>query len=408
MTHDQFFLGRQPVVGRNRELVAYELLFRSSQANAATVLNDVAASAAVIQYAFSDLGVQSALGDKRGFINLSEALLMSDIIEVLPPKRVVLEILETVPITPKVVARCRQLKAAGYRLALDDVIDLSDAQKTLLPLISIVKFDMLAMPPEKVAEAVRHLRPYGVTLLAEKIETMAQYDFCRDMGFDLFQGYFFAKPVILSGRAVQPSTMVLLKLFGMIASDAGIKELETAVKQAPDLALRLLKMVNSAAFGLTHKIYSVRKAIFMLGRVQLSRLVQIMLFAQHHGARITTDPLLQTAAVRGRLMEGLAGALGWQAMKERAFMVGVLSLLDVLFHQPLTEIVTLLNMDNCMCDALLRREGPLGLLLQLVVASERAEDEQALALMRELGLSDFDRFNRLQVEALKWASDFGE
>ncbi|MBV8658236.1 MAG: EAL domain-containing protein, partial [Burkholderiales bacterium] len=202
MTTPQFFLGRQPIVGRNRELVAYELLFRSGQDNQAQVADDVAASAAVMQHAFTGLGLQAVLEDKLGFINLSESLLMSDVIEVLPRDRVVLEILETVPLTAAVVERCRALRAAGYRLALDDVIRFDEAQRAILPLIEVVKLDVLAMDREETERVVRALRPFNVRLLAEKIDSPSQHDFCHALGCDLFQGYFFAKPTILTGRPV--------------------------------------------------------------------------------------------------------------------------------------------------------------------------------------------------------------
>lgn len=404
MMDNQFFLGRQPIVGMQRELVAYELLFRSSRTNAALILNDVSASAAVIQYAFSDLGVQSALGEKSGFINLSEALLMSDIIEILPRDRVVLEILETVAITPEVLARCRQLKNAGYTLAMDDVMGLSEAQKSMLPLMSFVKVDVLTMVRTDVAALVRDLKSFEVTLLAEKIDTDEQYAFCRDLGFHLFQGYFFAKPVILSGRSVQPSAQVLIKLLGLIAADAEIEELEEVLKHAPDLTLRLLRLANSAAFNRAHKVTTVRSAILMLGRLQLSRLVQIMLFAQHSGNSIARDPIIQTAAVRGRLMEGMAAALGWANIRDQAFMVGMLSLADTLFGQSRPDVLALLNLEQSLQEALLTYTGRLGALLRLVETSERPDGGNILSQMTKLGLSDFDQFNRSQVEALKWAS----
>jgi EAL and modified HD-GYP domain-containing signal transduction protein len=404
MMDNQFFLGRQPIVGMQRELVAYELLFRSSRTNAALILNDVSASAAVIQYAFSDLGVQSALGEKNGFINMSEALLMSDIIEILPRDRVVLEILETVAITPEVLARCRQLKAAGYTLAMDDVMSLSDAQKSMLPLMSFVKVDVLTMARTDIAGLVRDLKSFDVTLLAEKIDTDEQYAFCRDLGFHLFQGYFFAKPVILSGRSMQPSAQVLIKLLGLIAADAEIDELEQVLKHAPDLTLRLLRLANSAAFNRAHKVTTVRSAILMLGRLQLSRLVQIMLFAQHSGNSIARDPIIQTAAVRGRLMEGMADALGWVNIRDQAFMVGMLSLADTLFGQSRPDVLELLNLEQSLQEALLNYSGRLGALLRLVETSERPDGGNILSQMTKLGLSDFDQFNRSQVEALKWAS----
>jgi c-di-GMP-related signal transduction protein len=404
MTDTHFFLGRQPIVGRDRELVAYELLFRSSMTNAATVLDDVAASATVIQHIFSDLGMPLALGDKQGFINLPTPLLMSDLIEVLPPERIVLEILESVTLTPDVVTRCQQLQEAGYRLALDDVVGLSPDTQAVLPLVKLVKLDMMALCREEIIDLVRDLRPYGLTLLAEKVETLEQYEFCRELGFDLFQGYFFAKPVILTGRTVPPSSLALLRLLGLIIADAEVEELEHVLKQAPSLTLRLLKMVNAAAFGMKKKISTLREAIFMIGRMQLSRLVQIMLFAQQSSLAATSNPVLHAAIVRARLMEGLADALGWPGLRDRAFMVGMLSLIDVVFQQPMADLLALTNVEDTLQSAIMHRSGPLGRLLQLVMASE-AEDGAALrALLPQFPHLQADLFNQLQVEALNWAN----
>jgi len=400
---DTFFLGRQPIIGRQRDLVAYELLFRSSTVNAAAIINDVAASAAVIQHAFSDLGMATALGDRLGFINISEGLLMSDVIEVLPPERVALEILETVRLTPDVVARCRQLKEAGYTLALDDVVAITPECSSLLPLIDIVKLDLLAMRQAEIPEMVAKLRPYGVKVLAEKVETQEQYDFCLNLGFDFFQGYFFAKPAILKGRMVTPQALVLLRIFALTAADAELDDLEKALKQAPDLMLRLLNMANARLLPSSPKISSIRNAIMVLGRAQINRFVQIMLFAQHSGGNVGSDPLVQTAVLRGCLMEGLAVARGWSAIKDRAFMVGMLSLVDALFGQPLAEIVARLNLEDDLQNALLRHEGQLGMLLHLAEAGEGA-GAAAVALMQQLNLAELRQFNHVQVEAFKWAS----
>ncbi|HTJ88611.1 MAG TPA: EAL domain-containing protein [Acidocella sp.] len=404
MTDTQFFLGRQPIVGRDRELVAYELLFRSSMTNAATVLDDVAASATVIQHTFSDLGMPLALGDKQGFINLPTSLLMSDLIEVLPPERVVLEILESVTLTPEVLARCQQLQEAGYRLALDDVVALAPDTQAVLPLVKVVKLDVMALCREQIIDLVRDLRPYGLTLLAEKVETLAQYEFCRELGFDLFQGYFFAKPVILTGRTVPPSSLALLRLLSLIIADAEVEELEHALKQAPSLTLRLLKMVNAAAFGMKKKISTLREAILMIGRTQLSRLVQIMLFAQQSGLAMTSDPVLHTAIVRARLMEGLADAVGWPGLRDRAFMVGMLSLIDVVFQQPMADLLALINVEENLQSAIMHRNGPLGCLLQLVMAGEREDGAELTGLLPQFPQLQAEQFNQLQVEALNWAN----
>ena len=406
MNEEQFFLGRQPIIGRNRELVAYELLFRSSHENAATVVDDFAASSAVIQYTFSDLGMAKALGEKKGFVNVSQALLMSDAVEVLPPERIVLEILETVQITPEVVVRCKQLRDAGYTFALDDVVEMTEAQRELLPFVSVAKLDLIAISEADIARTAASLRPFGVKLLAEKVETQEQYDFCHNLGFDLFQGYFFAKPVVLTGRMVQPSAVILLKLFALTAADSELDALENALKQAPDLTVRLLKLSNLSASPNSPKISSIRSAIKVLGRTRIHRFLQIMLFAQQSGTNAASDPLVQTALSRGCLMEGLANARGWSAIKDRAFLVGMLSVVDALFGQPLAEIVSLLNLDENLKNALLRREGQLGTLLRLAEASERADSQNTITMMNNLNLSDLRQLNRMQVESFKWAANF--
>ena len=400
---NEFFLGRQPIVGRTRELVAYELLFRSSRIDRAMVIDDVYATATVIKHAFSGLGIDSALGKSKGFINFDEKLLMSDVIETLPRNRVVLEILEHVPMTPHVVERCRMLQEAGYSLGLDDVVQLSDGLKAVMPHISFVKVDVSVLAEPQITALLAELRAYDVKVLAEKIETVEQFDFCHLAGFDLFQGYFLARPTVLTGRSVQPSTAQLLNIFRLVAGDADTPELETALRQAPDLTVRLLRVANSVALRRPNKIYSLRNAIFVLGHKQISRIVQLMLFAQHWDRDLSTDPLVQTAAVRGRLMEKIADSLGLSKVRDRAFLVGILSLADSLFGQSLFDILDILNLDKTLHDALLHRSGHLGELLNLVEASEKADSRTFISVARELGLNDMDDFNRWQVDAMRWA-----
>ena len=217
---NEFFLGRQPIVGRERELVAYELLFRAGENRAPPVFDDEAATAAVIQHTLFDLGIEQALGAKRGFINVSEKLLMSEVVEALPSESLALEILETVALTDEVAARCAHLRSAGFMLALDDVVGLSEGHRKILPFVHVVKVDLLAMEARDLPGLVKELRHFNVKLLAEKVETLAQYRACHELGFDLYQGYFFAEPVILSGRVIKPSTMALVKLTRLLAADA--------------------------------------------------------------------------------------------------------------------------------------------------------------------------------------------
>ncbi len=401
-----YYLGRQPILGRGGELVAYECLFRSGSANRAAVTDDVAATAAVIQHAFLDLGVEAALGAKTGFINISQELLMTDLIEVLPRHRVVLELLETVEPGPDLLARCAALRAGGYRLALDDVTDETPSITALLPHADIVKIDILNMPGAKIAELAARFRPRVKTMLAEKVETADEFAQCRALGFDLFQGYFFAKPSIITGRAVQPTELILIRLLAALIAGAEIEALEELLKRLPDLTLRLLSLANAAATFRTHKIRTLGNAIVMLGREQLRRLVKIVLFARARHEQPGADPLLQTAITRGRLMELVARAHCRSEVARHAFMVGMLSLADALFDQPLADILAAIEPDEMWVAALLRREGELGQLLTMAEATERGDDDALNDALTRLGVQDLAGFAPLQVEALQWANAF--
>jgi c-di-GMP-related signal transduction protein len=204
-----FLLGRQPILDRAHRTVAYELLFRANREEAGEVSDGLRATTTVISHAFSALGVDAVLGSCRGFINFDAETLLSDVVELLPPDRTVVELLETVVIDDAIVQRCRDLHAAGFRFALDDVVQLGATHQALLPLIEIVKVDIQATPPEQIPGLVRQARQAGVQLLAEKVDSQARADWCRDLGFDLFQGYYMSCSSCcrkyLPGRIPRPS-----------------------------------------------------------------------------------------------------------------------------------------------------------------------------------------------------------
>lgn len=370
-----FHLGRQPILDRQGNLVAYELLFRSNQqSNHAQVTDDFLATAHVIQNAFTQFGLDKVLGNKLGFINVNADLLLSDVIELLPARQIVLELLETVEITPQVIARCIELRGKGFQIALDDVIEITPQYQAILPHVQYVKLDLMLAGPEQIVRAVHALHAYSVQMLAEKIDSVEQRDHCMQLGFDLFQGYFFARPCIMSGKKPTPSQSALLRLLSLVHGDADTGEIETAFKLAPDLAMNLLKLVNSVAGGARTKIDSVSRAITLLGRRQLERWVQLLVFTQQGGAASAVSPLTQTAAIRGKLMELVACKRYPQERKlhDQAFMVGMFSLLDALFNQPLEELITPLNLSDEVRDALLNHEGVLG---QLLAHAEAVESE---------------------------------
>lgn len=406
---EQLFLGRQPILDRDQQLVAYELLFRTGSRNVAEFTDGVQATATVIANAFSELGVEAALGKCRGFINVDEHFLFSDMLELLPRHCVVLEILETVPPTPAVIERCKALKAAGYTLALDDVIQLQPEFVELLSLVEIVKVDIQPLSHIELMQLVMKLKPMGKQLLAEKVDSREQMDQCMKLGFSLFQGYYFAKPTIIAGRKLDHSQLALMKLMGLLLGDADTAELEIALKPEPGLTVNLLRMTNSVGSRTSETITSLRHAIAVLGRRQLQRWLQLLVFAS--GSRQgTTNPLLLMAATRGRLMELLACEMRTsdEAFADQAFMAGIMSLMPALIGLPIGEIIAPLGLNSALCKALCEGDGPLGDLLRLAESSETGELEPLAENLARMPYLSPKALNRAQTGALHWANSIGQ
>lgn len=405
------FLGRQPILDRKGNIAAYELLFRSSKANAANFVDNTAATATVINHAFANMGLDSVLGEHRGFINFDAELLLSDIVALLPKDKVVIELLETIPVNPQILERVRLLRSEGFMLALDDYTGNHKEKEALFKLVDVVKVEISGFTPPQLERTAHELRRYPVRLLAEKVDTREQVDRCLHLGFELFQGYYFAKPEILTTRRVSPAAQAILKLVGLVVADAETPDIEKIFRENPDLTVSLLRVVNTVAVGTRQRIESVRQAIVVLGRNQLNRWLQVLVFAvgDQSGAN-HPSPLTILASTRGRLMEMLATATGKSdaAFRERAFMTGILSLSDTLLRIPLAEILEPLPVAPEVKSALLDRKGQLGLLLKLIEALESGDAAGISGALMTLPGLTAETVNLAQMEAMAWADALGK
>lgn len=409
------YLARQPIVDDQGNLLGFELLFRSDSQNRAEVLDNSTATATVVVNAFSDLGIERVLGAHKGFINVNAELLHSDMIELLPRQQVVLEILETEIIDEPLIRRCRELKEKGFSLALDDIIELTPDKQLLLPVVDIIKLDLMYIVPAKLRGITEKLKAHRIDLLAEKVESQDQARYCSELGFSLFQGYYFARPETLSGKRIDPSKLSLLRILQLTLTDAGNEDIEKVFKESPDLTYRLMRIINSAASGLARKISTVQQGLMLLGRKPLQRWVQLLLYASGAtGATGTTggrdaqriSPLMQLAATRGKLMEtaALAARPGDKDHADRAFMVGILSLLGALLGVSLNEVLAQLSVADDVRLSLIGREGALGTLLKLCEALEANDVAAAQALLRALPALDWAAIKKAELEAVGWAN----
>jgi EAL and modified HD-GYP domain-containing signal transduction protein len=399
-----FYLGRQPVIDRQQALFGYELLFRGTLQGPAQFGSGMSATAAVIAHT-AQLGLDKVIGDALCFINIDADVLKSDIFAFLPRERVVLELVGTVQASDEIVARLAQLAGHGFRFCAAGIAADTPNVQRLLPLVDFVKLDMHDMPQATMARLVPLWRAAGKKLIAEKVETREEYKLCMDLGFDYFQGYHFARPAVLGGRKLSPSQLAVMDLMNMVTSDAENSAIERAVKKDASLALNLLRLVNTPAVGARQRIDSIGQALMLLGRRQLQRWLQILLYADPSARGHTLSPLLMLATTRGRLMELLAQRLrpGQRNLSEIAFTVGIMSLMDVLFEVRMDDLMEQIPMIDEVSEALLHRTGFFGELLRLAESIERmdnAETDLAPSL-KSLAISSDDLLE-LEVAAFEW------
>lgn len=398
---DNFFLARQPILGRDQHLVAYELLFRSADEPEASVTDQAAATAAVISHS-TQLGMQQVVGGRLAFLNVDEIVLMSDFIRFLPAEKVILEILETVKATPRVIERVTELKKAGFRFALDDVVCASGDVKQLKSLVDVIKVDVKAAGPHRLPTLVEALRGEGQKLLAEKVETIEEFELCMSLGFEYFQGYYFARPLVLTGKKIAPSELALLHLIELVDSNADKHAIESSAAD-PQIRINLERLLNAA--GKRGKIESLSQALETLGNRQLQRWLQILVYSKPGAPVDFNSPLLSTATTRGKMMELMVARRrpNDQGAADKGFTVGILSLMDAMFTMPMADVLGTMTLPEEVREALLRRRGELGAMLHIVeiIESDHYRTAELTALLREVGLTPSD-VTEIEIEAFEW------
>ena len=398
-----FYLARQPLLDRNQALFGYELLFRNRMDGGAEIESSLAATASVLAHA-AQLGLPRAIGDAVAFLNVDTEVLMSDIFAFLPRERTVLELGASVEASDAVLWRLAELAGHGFRFAAE-ASSHGPRLGRLLPLLDYVKVDLRATPVVSMLSIVPRLRGTGKRLVAEKVESQTEYRTCLDLGFDYFQGYYFAKPSVLAGRKLSPSQLAVVELMNLVNSDAENIEIERAIKRDVSLSVNLLRIVNTPAAGLRQRIDSLDQALLVLGRRQLQRWLQIMLYAEPGTRGHTMTPLLMLASTRARLMELLAQRLrpGQRQVADVAFTVGIMSLMDALFSVPMADLVEQIPVSEEVAGALVKRAGFFGELLRLAESLEQMEEGDAmLPVLGELADSG-DELVELEMAAFEWS-----
>jgi EAL and modified HD-GYP domain-containing signal transduction protein len=405
MDAQNIYLARQPIVDRSGELVGYELLFRSAETDASDHEDSVLATSTVVANAFAEIGLAEVIGPFAGHLNVDTEFLFSDLVEALPADRIVLELCER-KVDENTFDRLKALRAQGYRVALDDFVGNFDGFDELLPAVDMVKVDFQRIDALLVPVIVDMLRKHKVRLLAQKVETPEQFELAKSLGMDLFQGYHFARPQLISARREKPAKLALLRLLSLAMDDAETTSIEAEFKRHPNLSVNLMRLVNSAACSRGQSITSLRHALVLLGRKQLRVWLQLLLYTADRGNKSLGSPLLQLAAARGKLMELLASRKPGpdSVVKELAFITGILSLMDVLLEMSYEDILKQLSLPEAVKSALLARAGEIGEMLSLTEGLERDDRGEVSEAVNRLGEIDGGELMDMQLAAFQWAN----
>ncbi|HZK43383.1 MAG TPA: EAL domain-containing protein [Syntrophomonadaceae bacterium] len=397
-------IARQPIFNRKLDVFGYELLYREDiKSHEFDGISSASATACVMGGLFES-GVNNIVEDKYAFVNFDENFIFSDAIEIVTPDRLIIEMLEDVKVNNSLMARLKELKKRGYRIALDDFIaDYDDYP--LVPLADIIKFDLIATPLESIGGNVNQALRQNKILLAEKVETKEEFLKAKEMGFHLFQGYFFSRPSIsceLFDKSI--SKYQYISLIEELKKDRpSYQTLTELIETDIHLSYRLMRVVSLRAGD--DLIYSIKKAVIYMGLEELERWINILML-QDLG-QLKHQELIKISLIRTKFAESIALYGGLENIKHEASMMGLFSVVDVLFDQTMAEALEDIALSNSIVDALINKTGELYPIYELLLAYEKGDWIQASYISRSLGLDESILYKEY-LSAIKWANEVPE
>ena len=398
----EHFIARQPIFDTKGRVYAYELLFRSGLHNYFDCDDADHAAASVIANSNLLFNLDEMTGGTKAFINCTHTVLVKDLMTTLPRQQAVVEVLEDVEPDEKIIEACRRLKSLGYTLALDDFV-YHENFEPLLELADIIKVDFLLSDVEEQERLAKTMIPRGIKMLAEKVETHEVYEHAKQMGYQLFQGYFFAKPVIISRKDIPTNKVQFLRILKDIhAQEVDFKKLALTIQSEVSLSYKLLKLINSAAFALRHKVTSILQALSLLGLREIRSWVSLLSIASM--ADDKPAELVVSSLIRARLCEQLAQPCKMGDRQSDMFLMGLFSLLDTIMSRPIDEILEEITVEDDIVEALTGEPGTLRSVLDLVIAMEKGEWEEVSRLAAELQIEE-QPLSAAYLDAVKWAQD---
>ncbi|MCO4786861.1 EAL and HDOD domain-containing protein [Marinomonas atlantica] len=394
---DQLLMAQQPIFDRNRKLFGYELLFRGDQEEQAVFDNPQMATSQVLVNLCTGICELNSQLRQPFFINMTTELVLSDAFFPISPNTVFIEILEDQVITPEFISAIKKWHQYGFRFVLDDY-NYSESYQPLLPYMSIVKIDVLSTPPDSIQEEIQRLKELGLKLVAEKVENELMLSLCLKMGFDYFQGYYLSRPEIIKGKRIESDTQSALRLLNILQNpDVSVSEVSKLVEQTPALSFQMLRLLNSPVVGLSVPVASIKEAVTFLGLTQLKRWTMLITLSSNNQG----DPDdIRKLLARARCCELLA-LQSKKICEEEAFMVGLMSGMDVILQVPKDELLKQIMLTNELKGALSHYEGSLGRVLYSVECMEQGLVDK----LAKLPVSIRGQLGSRYFESLAWAKE---
>jgi len=383
------YVARQPIFDSKMKLYGYELFYRRSERNLFEGADDDMATASLLANSFF-MGFDELTSGTLGFINFSQNMILSDAPHLLSPEQLVIEVVERAEITPELVEACTQLKSAGYTLAIDNFTD-DPAQQALLGIADIVKVDFSATPLPDQALMIRKYK--NVRFAAIKVETAEEFRQACSLGYSLFQGYFFNRPVMIGAKEIGTLNSSLLEIIQLLGTpDPDYSELASIIERDVELSYKLLRITNSA-------ISSIQHALVQIGLMELKRWVHLLLVKGLKSAE--NAELIRLSLIRGKMMALLADAAGNRRGEPEHFITGLFSSIDDLLDEPMDKVLARLPLTDTVKGALLGEPGPMRVALDAVLAFEHADWDTVDAYIELTGM-DEDALTPIYLDALRW------
>jgi EAL and modified HD-GYP domain-containing signal transduction protein len=398
-----FYAARQPILDIDKNLFAYELLFRDSIVNVFPDIDGDEATTKIIEASNFNIGINEFTGNKPAFINFTLETLIKGYPETLTPEEVVVEILETVKPGKKLLSICKDLHEKGYTIALDDYIHQAVWQH-FYPFIHIIKIDWQDTTLDTIKAVKTAIKDFPhIKLLAEKVETYEEYNQALALGFVLFQGFFFAKPEMVKTKSLSPSQIAMTELlYETSKKELDLASIASAFERDVTLSYKLLRYANSAIFKRRTDISTIKQALVILGSAELIRFLGLIFAANINPGK--PSELINAAMTRAKFCDLMASEIKSPLDSSIAFLTGLLSLIDAIVDEDLAHILTKLPLAQEIKDTLLTRKGDMAALIMLLEFIERAEWSKTNVVMTKLGLTKANVLKSYN-QAIAWADE---